>query len=88
MVNSLVSIADDDVTEAFGRTLRAHRTHMRLTQEQLADRAGMDPSYPSLLELGKRMPTLSAILKLAEALQITPEQLIQDLRATLGVRRP
>jgi DNA-binding XRE family transcriptional regulator len=43
---------------AFGAALRAARKHKGMTQEQLADAAGFDRTFPTLLERGLRTPTL------------------------------
>jgi ribosome-binding protein aMBF1 (putative translation factor) len=72
----------------FGATLRAARRSRGLTQEEIAERADFDPTYMSLLERGLRTPTLTVLLKLAEALQIEPTELIngvvQRLRGNQG----
>ena len=76
------------VAREFGATLRAARLSRGLTQEEIADRADFDRTYPSLLERGLRTPTLTVLLKLAEALQIEPAELIdgvvQRLRGNEG----
>jgi ribosome-binding protein aMBF1 (putative translation factor) len=73
------------VAREFGATLRAARLSRGLTQEEIADRADFDRTYPSLLERGLRTPTLTALLKLAEALQIEPAELIDGVVQRLRV---
>jgi len=67
------------VAREFGATLRAVRRSRGLTQEEIAERADFDPTYASLLERGLRTPTLVVLLKLAEAMQIEPAELINRL---------
>lgn len=67
-----------DVAMAFAKVLRAARDNKGLTQEELAERADLDPTYPSLLERAKRTPTLWALINIAIALDVTPAQIVSD----------
>jgi len=49
-----------------------------MSQEQLAERADLDRTYPSLLERGLRTPTLTAYFNICTALNLKPESLIQE----------
>jgi transcriptional regulator with XRE-family HTH domain len=53
---------------AFGDRLRAARRQAGLTQEQLAQRAGLDRSAYSELERGLRDARLSTLLRIESAL--------------------
>lgn len=65
--------ADRVVT--FGSLLRQYRTTAGLTQEELAERAGMSGRAISDLERGARTrPWRDTVALLAEALRLTPEQ--------------
>jgi transcriptional regulator with XRE-family HTH domain len=55
--------------ETFGSNVRELRIQAGLTQLELAHEAGLDLSYISDLELGKRNPSLGVILKLAMGLR-------------------
>ena len=66
-----------DAAVAFGHVLRKLRLQKDLSQEELALRAGLDRAYPSLLESGRRQPTLTVLIALAKALDITPEALLR-----------
>jgi transcriptional regulator with XRE-family HTH domain len=57
--------------------LRAARRAKLLTQEQLAQEAGLNRVTIWQLETGIRNPQLSTIRRLAEALEVTPEQLLE-----------
>ena len=54
----------------YGRALKVARAISGLQQKELAEKSGLDASYLSLLEMGKRKPSLSAITKLTRALGI------------------
>lgn len=62
----------------FGHRLRHHRKSRGLTLEALGERIGRPAPYLSLLENGKREPTLSQINRLADALGVTAEDLLSD----------
>jgi transcriptional regulator with XRE-family HTH domain len=63
----------------FGQEVRRQRLRLRLTQEEIADRAGFDRTYLSMVELGKRNPALLNICRLARALDTTPADLARKL---------
>ena len=67
-----------DVVALLGRNVRMHRQARGLSQEQLALEAGMKRSYLSELERGLRNPTVRALGRLAEALRVTPDVLLQN----------
>lgn len=56
---------------AFGRVLRKLRIDAGLTQEQLGFEADLRRTYVSILELGQQQPSLSTIIKLANALNLS-----------------
>src|ERR1700692_3930315 len=53
-----------------GQAIKFCRQQRDLTQPQLAERAGISPSYLSVLERGKRDPSFSMIEKIARALDV------------------
>ncbi len=59
----------------FGDAVRRARTAAGLTQEDLADRAGLDRSYIGGVERGDRNPTLTVIEKIAQGLGLTLAEL-------------
>lgn len=61
--------------EAFGARVRALRTAGGLSQEALADRAGIHRTYVSDLERGARNVGLDNIIAIADALGVPPAQL-------------
>jgi transcriptional regulator with XRE-family HTH domain len=64
-----------DLRQTFGNLLAAHRRHRRLTQEQLASRAGLTVDMINRLEGGKTGASFRSIASLADALDIEPAAL-------------
>lgn len=66
----------DDIRAKFGLHLRKIREERKLTQEQLADKAGMHFTYIGQIERGVRNPSLVNLHKLAKALKVSAGQLL------------
>lgn len=56
--------------ETFGTQLRSWRTARRISQEQLADRAGVSTRHLSFVENGRAKPSREVVLALAGALDV------------------
>lgn len=65
--------------QKFGGIVREHRLRVGVSQEELADLAGLHRTYISLLERGLRNPSLEVLAKLADALGTTMAKLVVDL---------
>lgn len=63
----------------FGRVVRRRRLAAGLSQEALADSAGLHRTYISLLERGQRQPQLDTIHSLARGLGTTMAELVGEL---------
>ena len=61
----------------FGAHIRELRTSMNLSQEKLADRAGLHRTYVGSVERGERNISFDNILLIARALNITPRELFK-----------
>lgn len=59
-----------NVLKLFGKRLRKLRKDKGLTQEELADLAGLHPTFIGAVERGVKNPSLKSISKIAEALEI------------------
>lgn len=65
------------LTALFARNLRLCRQQCGLSQERLAEFAGLDRSYIGKLERELSSPTLDAVEALSTAMQIDVEMLIR-----------
>lgn len=59
-----------------GQAIRTERKAARLSQEALADAAGIDRSHMGKIERGERNVTLLNIAKIADALERKPSDLL------------
>lgn len=58
-----------------GQAIRTQREQLGLSQEKLAEQCGFDRTYISMLERGKRNPSLLNLLKLAKGLKTSVSKL-------------
>jgi transcriptional regulator with XRE-family HTH domain len=70
--------------DLLGKSIRTRRAQLGWSQELLAEKCGFDRTYISMLERGKRNPSLLNLLRLAAGLEISVSQLtkIYDGTAT------
>jgi transcriptional regulator with XRE-family HTH domain len=73
---------------AFGEVLRRHRKDRGLSQERLAQVTRLDRTFISLLERGLRQPSLTTLLRFAEALGVPASELVRDVEAMLRDSSP
>ena len=59
------------------RNLKRLRQERRLTQEELADLAGLNRNYIGMIERQENAATVDTIEALAKALQVEPVQLLE-----------
>ena len=70
-----------------GEELRAARLAANLTQEKLADEAGISRNYVSLLELNRKSPTVDLLLGLCDTLGVSAADLIRRVENDAPRRR-
>lgn len=63
---------------ALGRTIRARRVATGLSQEQLAERAGLHWTYVSQVERGRRNVSVDALRRIGLALGTSGSRLLAD----------
>jgi transcriptional regulator with XRE-family HTH domain len=68
------------VLTAFGLNVRRQREARALTQEVLAEKADLHPTYISGIERGIRNPSVLSIAKIARAMGISLSQLMKGIR--------
>jgi transcriptional regulator with XRE-family HTH domain len=68
---------------AFGKVLRVFRNRTGISQEGLAEAAGLDRSFVSLIERGIQTPNVVVLLKISEVLGVSASTLIGEVEETL-----
>ena len=71
------------VNNAIGKAISKLRLDLGLSQEELADRAGIHRTYVSQLERGIKSPTLVVLMKVAKALGTRPSRLLRSVEDEL-----
>ncbi|HVZ40289.1 MAG TPA: helix-turn-helix transcriptional regulator [Candidatus Kapabacteria bacterium] len=80
---------DEDVPGlevAFAEVLRTMRAKRDVSQQALATESGLGRTYISLLERGLRRPSLATVFLLAQALSVTPMEIVAQVDAALRSR--
>ena len=60
-----------------GKAIRTQRHKLKISQEELAERCGFDRTYISMLERGRRNPSLLNLLRLVKGLEISVSKLTE-----------
>jgi len=68
----------DDLLQRFGDRLRSIRLRKGISQEKLAEIAGVHRTFVSSVERGERNISLQNIARLAKALEVTMARLMPD----------
>jgi transcriptional regulator with XRE-family HTH domain len=76
-----------NLAKHIGEAIRRHRELVRLSQEDLADRATLDRTYVSGIERGRRNPTLDVLQRLSTALGVDLDVLFATAREIARGRR-
>lgn len=70
---------DLEIARAFGARVREVRLAKGMTQEELAEAAGLHSTFVSNVERGYRVPTLPTVVRLAGGLGCTVETLLAEV---------
>lgn len=71
-----------------GRRIKAAREAKKLTQEQLAELVNLSPMHMSVLERGHKPPKLETLVTIANALDVSADNLLQDVVNRSGETTP
>jgi two-component system, response regulator len=70
-------MATADLKTLLGTAIKTERSQLGISQEELANRAGLHRTYVSDVERGVRNPSIASIEKLAEALKLSVSALFE-----------
>lgn len=63
---------------SLGLNVKLYRSQRDMSQKDLSDLIGVSVNYLSLIEGGKKYPSLKVIFKIAESLNVNPSDLLED----------
>lgn len=69
-----------EIAKIVGERIRIHRKEQNISQEELAFRAGLHPTYIGQVERGEKNATLESIEKIILALSISFETLFMGIQ--------
>lgn len=69
----------DERMIAFGKRVREMRKSKGISQEKLAEMAGIDRSYMGNIERGEKNVTLKKVYEICDTLDVEIQDLIQDI---------
>ncbi len=72
-----LGLMKSNILVKFGQRVRQERTKKGLSQEELADIAGVHRTYIGMIERAEKNITLENIEKIARALSMKPEELLR-----------
>lgn len=75
--------------KAIGKRIKIARIQAELTQDKLSERVDISPTHLSNIETGTTRVSLTTIVGLANALSVTPDDLLCDnvIKASVQFRR-
>lgn len=71
---------------AFGKVIEELRLERNISQAELAERGDFQRTYISDLERGVKQPSLSTIVRLSNAFNIKPSELVRQLEDLIEIR--
>ena len=72
------------LSKQFGNAVRNRRAAACLSQEKLAEKASLHPTYIGMVERGIRNPTLDVAGRIAKALKVELPKLIEEAQLKRG----
>lgn len=77
------------IEKAVGQELLFWRTKKGLSQEKLGFEANLHRTYISIIERGLKSPTINTLVRLCDALEITPDKFLKNVmqRIVAGKRK-
>jgi transcriptional regulator with XRE-family HTH domain len=93
MIDQFTNLEDGDIalpTSSLDLSTRMRdlRARQGLKQSEVARRMGLDPSIPSLWEQGKRLVPANRVRALAEALEVSVEELLEGVSGAQRASKP
>ena len=76
------------IAASFGATLRRKREEVGISQEELANRAGLHRTYISMIERGVRTASIEVVRRVAQGLETSMTDLVSETEREHGKTTP
>ncbi len=76
--NMVYVMSQQNIHRAFCENVKSRRTSLGLTQTDLANRLGVTQPVVAAIEAGRRVPTLTTVQQVADALDSSPLELLSE----------
>ena len=70
-----------NISKLVGARIRGFRKEKHLSQEELAEKCNLHPTYIGQLERGEKNPTIESVMKISDGLQVPLDQLFANVTA-------
>lgn len=75
-----------NIARIFGEVVQELRRKRGLSQEEFGFECELHRTYISLLERGKRIPSLTTIIQLAITLKVPPSEMVRQVESRMGLK--
>lgn len=76
-----------DLSHEIGKRIRNYRTQLKLSQEELAEKCSLHPTYIGQVERGDKNATIESISKIAAGLDVPLITLFENLEGTAAAEK-
>ena len=68
--------------KSIGANIRRIRKGLKMTQDQLAEKAGLSPNYIGMVERGEKIPSVESLINILNGLEASSDEVLCDLLHT------
>ncbi|MDE5993978.1 MAG: helix-turn-helix domain-containing protein [Oscillospiraceae bacterium] len=72
-----------ELSHEIGQRIRNYRTQKKLSQEELAEKCGLHPTYIGQVERGEKNATIESISKIACGLSVSLSTLFENIESSV-----
>lgn len=65
--------------QSIGENLKKYRMQKHITQDALAEKAGLSKNYISQIELGNKNPSVESLIKIINAIGVSADLILSEL---------
>jgi transcriptional regulator with XRE-family HTH domain len=77
------TVQNPSLLKAFAAEIKARRGELGISQEELAFRSGLSRTFLGKIEIAQNQPSLTALFKLADGLEVGSDELLKAVKIRL-----